>query len=133
MQKIKSKVESAKKRITQLKPPITVQLADYYSHIVRLFIVFTLASFVILVTILFLVSNAYQKSVENSRGTVKEYYYWREVVKIHPDFPDGLIQAARYAYALGYKDEALGYLEQALIQDPKSEKALRLRNTITED
>lgn len=133
MKKVKEKVTRAKNKFIQLKPPVTVQLADYYNHLVRLFVLFTIASFAVLVTVLLLVSKSYQNSIEQSRGAVKEYYYWKEVAKTHPDFPDGLIQAARYSYAMGYTREALMYIEQALIQDPKSKKALELRDVIMEE
>lgn len=133
MKKVKDTVQKAKGKVLTLHPSVTVSLRQYYSHVLGLFVVFTIVSFVILLAILILGSKSYKDSFESSRGTMKEYYYWKEIVRDHPDFHDGLIQAARYSFALGNKEEALDYVKQALIQDPNSEKALQLRDLIVEE
>ena len=136
MKKVKDKLTSAKEKFpafNKIKPLQIAQLQKYYSHIFHLFILSTVLSFVVLLGALFFLSELHKKYVEDSRRVVREYYYWKQVAKTHPNFPDGLIQAARYSYYLGNDTEALDYVQNALRYDPKSQKALELRNKISEN
>ena len=47
----------------------------------------------------------------------KLYEYWKSVTRKKPQYRDGFMMAGLYAYRLGYKIEATGLLEQAVLLD----------------
>jgi len=133
MKKVKEKIKKVNNHFFMFGKKNIQQFSAYFTHIIWLFIIFTFSSFIIFLIFFLLATKSYERSLERSRAEIKEYYYWSQVVKKHPKFPAALIQAARYSLALGYKEEALSYLEKAIAEDPKSQKAHELRRIILEE
>lgn len=55
---------------------------------------------------------------------------WQEMTQEKPDYRDGYIEVAQYAYQLGDKNTALTNINKALSLDPNFEPALRLKGLI---
>lgn len=79
---------------------------------------------------MFVLAKSYEKSVVHSREVAKQYYYWKQITAAHPNFPDGFLQAARYAEFLGENEEALSLVEKAMMIDPNSQEAIDLKERI---
>jgi hypothetical protein len=56
--------------------------------------------------------------LEQEPAMIKNYYeYWKSVTREKPEYRDGFMMAGLYAYRLGYKNEATGLLDQAVLLD----------------
>jgi tetratricopeptide (TPR) repeat protein len=56
--------------------------------------------------------------LEQEPGMIKNYYdYWKSVTRGKPEYRDGFMMAGLYAYRLGYREEAIGLLNQAVLLD----------------
>jgi len=107
-----------------------LNIKRFYGHLISLFMIASLLCLVITGGVLFVLAKSYEKSVVNSREIAKQYYYWKQITVTHPNFPDGFLQAARYAQYLGENEEALVLVEKAMMLDPSSIDALNLKEKI---
>lgn len=60
----------------------------------------------------------------------KTLNYWEDVVRKHPNFPDGFYNAAVYAAKVRETEKALIYLDKAIRLDPTFTKAMELKKRL---
>ena len=119
-------------KVKKFKPQDVVNIKKFYGHLISLFILSSLLCLFITAGVLLILAKSYEESVIKSREIAKQYYYWKEITVKHPNFPDGFLQAARYAKLLGENEEALGLVEKAIMIDPNSTNATDLKRKILE-
>lgn len=73
------------------------------------------------------------KNGVNKTATHKSYEYWKSVIRDHPDYRDGYIQAAMRAYELGLFSEAHGYIEKAKSIDPNFTGILSIEDQLSKE
>jgi len=64
------------------------------------------------------VASAQRQEVETERG------YWQEVAKKHPGYRDAYFKLAVLSYQLGEKEQAKGYLQEAMTIDRNFKEGL---------
>lgn len=119
-------------RIRTLTNHDLINIKRYYGHLISLFLLSSLLCLFITAGVLLVLAKSYEKSVVNAREVAKQYYYWKQITVVHPNFPDGFLQAARYAEFLGENKEALFLVEKAIMIDPNSQEAIALKGRILE-
>ena len=56
--------------------------------------------------------------------------YWEDVIRTHPNFPDGYYNAGYYSSIMGENQKAVDLLEKAIALDPSFDKAKSLEKAI---
>lgn len=92
----------------------------------RFFLVYLIfiALFLLYLTFHLYALDIYQKTVREKEE--KKLVYWEEVVKNHPNYPDGYYQAALSAIRLKQWQKAKDFLKKALLLDPNFKEAQEL-------
>lgn len=74
----------------------------------------------------------YNDVVQKRVDVQNRAFYWENILKRHPEYPDAYYLLAWNLYILNEKDKAFVLLNQALVLDPNFKQAQDFRNKLIE-
>ncbi|OGH39332.1 MAG: hypothetical protein A2905_05585 [Candidatus Levybacteria bacterium RIFCSPLOWO2_01_FULL_36_10] len=111
---------SLEKPFSSLKKPLKISILVISFF---LFIFLTLSSY----SLLRIYSDVREKREERENHA----FAWENILKRHPEYPDGYYVLAWDLYTLGDKRSAVFLLDKALLLDPNFKQAKELRDELT--